>query len=98
MEIFDPAAAAKTGGVLPTPPKSREPALMASRIGGPEVNWAQVTLYLTSLSWPAAVRSACSPVPFWSPTRSVTWREVDRAVRAYGLLIRAAAGGRDGEE
>ena len=41
MEIFDPAAAAKIGGVLPTAPKSREPALMASRIGGPEVNWAR---------------------------------------------------------
>src|ERR1044072_4573920 len=43
MEIFAPADAAKTGGALPTAPKSREPALMASRIGGPEVNWDQVT-------------------------------------------------------
>ena len=32
------AAAAKSGGVLPTPPTWIEPELMASSSGGPEVN------------------------------------------------------------
>ncbi len=34
---FEFAAAAKTGGVLPTPPTSTAPALTASSRGGPEV-------------------------------------------------------------
>ena len=33
-----PAAAAKIGGVSPTPPRSMAPALSASSSGGPEVN------------------------------------------------------------
>lgn len=37
-ETFEPAPAAKTGGVLPTPPMSTALALTASRRGGPEVN------------------------------------------------------------
>lgn len=40
--IFEPAAAAKTGGVLPTPPMSTAPALTASSSGGPEVNCENV--------------------------------------------------------
>lgn len=35
--IFEPAPAAKTGGVLPTPPMSTALALTASSSGGPEV-------------------------------------------------------------
>lgn len=35
--MFESAPAAKTGGVLPTPPMSTAPALTASSRGGPEV-------------------------------------------------------------
>lgn len=41
--IFDLAPAAKTGGVLPTPPMSTALALTASRSGGPEVKVDHLT-------------------------------------------------------
>ncbi len=81
---FDPAAAAKIGGVLPTPPMSMAFALAASRSGGPEVNCDQVILYLTPVSWPAARSRTCDPA-FWSPTRSVTF------VRSTEPSLRMAA-------
>lgn len=37
MVIFELAPAAKTGGVLPTPPMSTALALTASKSGGPDV-------------------------------------------------------------
>ncbi len=63
---FEPAAAAKIGGVLPTAPRSTPPAFTASSSGGPEGNCAQVTLYGSLSSSPAAARSTCEPA-FWSP-------------------------------
>ena len=51
---------------------SMEPEDAASRMGGPEVKSAQVTLNGNVLSRPAAFRSASAPVPFWSPTFRVT--------------------------
>jgi hypothetical protein len=41
-------------------------------MGGPEVKSAQVTWNGRVLSSPAALRTASAPVPFWSPTFSVT--------------------------
>src|ERR1700733_10455201 len=70
--IPSPPDAAKTGGASPTPPMSMEPEDAASRMGGPEVKSAQVTLNGNVLSRPAAFRSASAPVPFWSPTFRVT--------------------------
>src|SRR5580704_11801586 len=67
-----PPAAAKTGGASPTPPTSTEPEAIASSMGGPEVKSAQVTWNGSVLRRPAALRIASAPVPFWSPTFSVT--------------------------
>jgi hypothetical protein len=41
-------------------------------MGGPEVKSAQVTWNGSVLRRPAALRIASAPVPFWSPTFSVT--------------------------
>ena len=38
------AAAANSGGVLPTPPRSMAPAFSASSSGGPDVKECQLTL------------------------------------------------------
>ena len=67
-----PPAAAKTGGASPTPPTSTEPEAIASSMGGPEVKSDQFTWNGSVLSRPAALRIASAPVPFWSPTFSVT--------------------------
>ena len=44
MAILLPPAAANTGGALPTPPMSTDPAPIACSIGGPEVKSDQATL------------------------------------------------------
>ena len=72
MAILSPPAAANTGGALPTPPTSTAPAPMACSIGGPEVKSDQATLNGSLPIRPAAVSSACAPVPAWSPTCRVT--------------------------
>jgi hypothetical protein len=62
---------------------------MASSIGGPEVKSDQWTWKGSVFSRPAAVSTASAPVPFWSPTFSVTedrFTELD----ADGLLVLAA--------
>src|SRR6202161_3766993 len=71
MLTFEPAAAAKIGGVLPTAPMSMAPALAASSSGGPLVNVDQAMWYGVPLSRPAAVSRDWDP-PFWSPPRSMT--------------------------
>ena len=45
---------------------------MAWRMGGPEVKSDQATLNGSLSIRPAAVSSACAPVPAWSPMCSVT--------------------------
>src|SRR6266702_6259730 len=72
MAILLPPAAANTGGALPTPPTSTDPAPIAWSIGGPEVKSDQATLNGSLSISPAAVSSACAPVPAWSPTCRVT--------------------------
>src|SRR4029077_19267573 len=72
MAILLPPAAANTGGALPTPPMSTDPAPMACSIGGPEVKSDHATLNGSLPISPAAVSSACAPVPAWSPACSVT--------------------------
>ena len=67
-----PPAAANTGGALPTPPTSTEPAPMAWSMGGPEVKSDHCALNGSLPIRPAAVSSACAPVPAWSPMCSVT--------------------------
>src|ERR1700748_1895994 len=83
MAILLPPAAANTGGALPTPPMSTDPAPMACNIGGPEVKSDHSTLKGGCLSTPAAVSSACAPVPAWSPTCSVT----PDTLAWFGLLV-----------
>lgn len=56
--ILDPAPAAKTGGVLPTPPMSTALAFAASSSGGPEVKVDHLILYGRWSSSPAARRTA----------------------------------------
>src|ERR1700689_1828468 len=85
ISTASPPDAAKTGGASPTPPMSTEPEAIASSIGGPEVKSDQLTLNGSVFSRPAAVSTASAPVPFWSPTFSVTedrFTELD----ADGLL------------
>jgi hypothetical protein len=68
---------------------STAPEAMASSIGGPEVKSDQWTWKGSVFSRPAAVSTASAPVPFWSPTFSVTedrFTELD----ADGLLVLAA--------
>src|SRR4051794_20998838 len=65
------SAAANSGGVLPTPPRSMAPALSASSSGGPDVKVFHLMVYGVRPSSPAALRRACDP-PFWSPTVRVT--------------------------
>src|ERR1700722_3777929 len=67
-----PPAAANTGGASPTPPMSTEPEAIACSSGGPEVKSDQLTWNGSVLSTPAADSTASAPVPFWSPTFSVT--------------------------
>ena len=88
--IPSPPDAAKTGGASPTPPMSMEPEAAASSMGGPEVKSSQVTLNGSVLSRPAACRMASAPVPFWSPTFSVT--EDRLAELDAGALAAALAG------
>src|ERR1700689_461376 len=84
-----PPAAAKTGGASPTPPTSTEPEAIASSMGGPEVKSDQFTWNGSLFSRPAAWRIASAPVPFWSPTFSVT--EERLAELAGEALLGAAA-------
>jgi hypothetical protein len=72
MAILLPPAAANTGGALPTPPMSTDPAPIACSIGGPEVKSDQATLNGSLPISPAAVSRAWAPVPAWSPTCRVT--------------------------
>src|SRR6266480_2353269 len=72
MAILLPPAAANTGGALPTPPTSTDPAPMACSIGGPEVKSDQATSNGSLPISPAAVSRACAPVPAWSPMCKVT--------------------------
>jgi hypothetical protein len=68
---------------------STEPEAIASSIGGPEVKSDQLTWNGSVFSRPAAVSTASAPVPFWSPTFSVTedrFTELD----ADGLLVLAS--------
>ena len=83
-----PPEAAKTGGASPTPPMSTEPEAMACSSGGPEVKSDQLTWNGSVFSRPAADSTASAPVPFWSPTLSVT---ADRftTVDADGLAVLA---------
>src|ERR1700716_972985 len=67
-----PPDAANTGGASPTPPTSTEPDAMACIIGGPEVKSDQLTLNGSGFSRPTPDNTASAPVPFWSPTFSVT--------------------------
>src|SRR6202034_3222220 len=85
-----PPAAAKTGGASPTPPTSTEPEAIASSIGGPEVKSDQFTWNGSEFSRPAALRTASAPVPFWSPTFSVT-EERSTELDGEALLDPAAA-------
>src|SRR2546421_6115919 len=72
MAILLPPAAANTGGALPTPPTSTDPAPIACSIGGPEVKSDQAALNGSLPISPAAVSSACAPEPAWSPMCRVT--------------------------
>jgi hypothetical protein len=72
ISMPSPPEAAKTGGASPTPPTSTDPDDMACSIGGPEVKSDQLAWNGSVSSSPAAVSSACAPVPFWSPMFSVT--------------------------
>ena len=69
---------------------STEPEAIASSMGGPEVKSDQFTLNGSVLSRPAAFSTASAPVPFWSPTFSVT---EDRLTDELGLAdaVEAAA-------
>src|SRR5271156_4833512 len=96
ISTCSPPDAAKTGGASPTPPTSTEPEAIASSMGGPEVKSDQFTWNGSVLSRPAALRIASAPVPFWSPTFSVT---EDRLTELDGeALLDAAAGAALGVE
>jgi len=56
-------------------------------MGGPEVKSDQSTWNGSVLSRPAALRMASAPVPFWSPTFSVT---EDRLTEPDGEALAAA--------
>src|SRR6202046_1336552 len=86
-----PPAAAKAGGASPPPPTSTEPEAIASSMGGPEVKSDQFTWNGSVFSRPAALRIASAPVPFWSPTFSVTEERVS-ALDGDALPDAAAAG------
>ena len=88
ISTSSPPEAAKTGGASPTPPMSTEPEAIASSMGGPEVKSDQFTLNGSVLSRPAAFSTASAPVPFWSPTFSVT---EDRVTDELGLAEFVAA-------
>src|ERR1700704_6382328 len=72
ISTASPPDAANTGGASPTPRMSTEPDAIACSIGGPEVKSDQLTLNGSVFSRPAAESTALAPVPFWSPTFSVT--------------------------
>src|SRR5689334_24208670 len=93
ISIASPPDAANTGGASPTPPMSTEPDAMACSIGGPEVKSDQLTLNGSVFSRPAAASTASAPVPFWSPTFSVT---EERSVEPAADALLAVA--EDGEE
>src|SRR6476469_4390525 len=76
MAILLPPAAANTGGALPTPPMSTDPAPMACNIGGPEVKSDHSTFNGSLPMRPAAVSRARARVPAWAGTYGVTPDEV----------------------
>src|SRR5580704_17663307 len=92
ISTCSPPDAAKTGGASPTPPMSTEPEPIASSIGGPEVKSDQLTWNGSEFSRPAADSTASAPVPFWSPTFSVTADRSTEPDEADGLLVLAAEG------
>ena len=62
-------------------------------MGGPEVKSDQVTWNGSVLRRPAALRTASAPVPFWSPTFSVTedrLTELDGDALADRVLVLGA--------
>src|SRR5690349_4650823 len=88
ISMASPPDAANTGGASPTPPTSTEPEAMACSIGGPEVKSDQLTLNGSVFSRPAAASTASAPVPFWSPTFSVTEeRSAEPAADALLLAV-----------
>src|SRR6266700_888301 len=92
ITMASPPDAANTGGASPTPPMSTEPDAMACSIGGPEVKSDQLTLNGSVFSRPAAASTASAPVPFWSPTFSVTEeRSVEPDAEALLLLVAVPA-------
>ena len=88
ISTCSPPEAAKTGGASPTPPMSTEPEAMACSSGGPEVKSDQLTWNGSAFSRPAADSTASAPVPFWSPTLSVT-EDRFTTVDADGLAVLA---------
>jgi hypothetical protein len=70
---------------------------MACIIGGPEVKSDQLTLNGSVFSRPAADSTASAPVPFWSPTFSVT---EDRSVEldADALVLAVVPADADEED
>jgi hypothetical protein len=69
---------------------STELEAIASSIGGPEVKSDQLTWNGSVLSRPAAESTASAPVPFWSPTFSVTEDRFTELDEADGLVVLAA--------
>src|SRR5690349_22566243 len=97
ISMASPPDAANTGGASPTPPTSTEPDAMACSIGGPEVKSDQLTLNGSVSSRPAAVSTASAPVPFWSPTFSVT-EDRSAELDADALLLAVVPDDADDDE
>ena len=92
ISTASPPSTANTGGASPTPPMSTEPDAMACSIGGPEVKSDQLTLNGSVFSRPAADSTASAPVPFWSPTFSVT-EDRSAELDADALVLAVGPGG-----
>ena len=72
---------------------------IASSIGGPEVKSDQLTLNGSVFSRPAAESTASAPVPFWSPTFSVTEdRSVELDADALAVVPEDADDDEDDEQ
>lgn len=101
ISTASPPDAANTGGASPTPPTSTAPDAMACSIGGPEVKSDQLTLNGSVFSRPAAESTASAPVPFWSPTFSVTeerFVELDADALALAVVPEDAEDDEDEEQ
>jgi hypothetical protein len=71
---------------------------MACSIGGPEVKSDQLTLNGSVFSRPAAASTASAPVPFWSPTFSVTEERSEPAADALLLAVAEEEADEDDDE